>query len=192
MNKGELSIVVGAALFLAGGLWAARRDFARPNLAVFWDDMADSPAYASQSANRVFANGRTEQNPPPGTLARGARPLHFGPGDSERDRAGARLKNPFGPAPENLARGRFVFENYCAQCHGREGLGDGPVSQLHPELGFPAASEPIYQMPDGALFHVITFGNNNMPSHASQLSAEDRWKVIDYLRVLQRRQISAK
>jgi len=183
----------GALVFaaaLAALLWAGRRDYRKPNWRVFWDDMAYSPAYASQSSNPVFRDGRTEQLPPDGAIARGGQTLAYGPGDEERDRAGRELKNPFAATPENLARGRFVYQNYCAHCHGLQGLGDGPVAQLHPEMGFPAASEPIYQMPDGTLFHIITYGNNNMPAHASQLSAEDRWKVIDYLRVLQRRQIN--
>jgi hypothetical protein len=35
------------------------------------------------------------------------------------------------------------------------------------------------------MFHVITMGRNNMPSHAAQVSADDRWKAILYIRKLQ-------
>lgn len=35
------------------------------------------------------------------------------------------------------------------------------------------------------MFHVITRGRNNMPAAESQVSAEDRWKVILYIRQLQ-------
>jgi mono/diheme cytochrome c family protein len=40
-------------------------------------------------------------------------------------------------------------------------------------------------MKDGQLFHVLTYGQNNMPSYASQLSRGDRWNVILYVRTLQ-------
>jgi mono/diheme cytochrome c family protein len=42
-------------------------------------------------------------------------------------------------------------------------------------------------MRDGQLFHILTFGQNNMPSYASQLSRADRWNAIAYVRLLQAR-----
>ena len=39
---------------------------------------------------------------------------------------------------------------------------------------------------DGNIYHVITNGQNVMPSYASQVSREDRWAIIHYIRVLQR------
>src|ERR1019366_184523 len=47
-----------------------------------------------------------------------------------------------------------------------------------------------YDLPDGALFHIITFGRNLMPAHGSQVAVDDRWKVIHYLRDLQRQEIA--
>ena len=43
-------------------------------------------------------------------------------------------------------------------------------------------------LPDGQLFHIITFGRANMPSHGATIEPADRWAVITYLRELQRRQ----
>jgi mono/diheme cytochrome c family protein len=40
-------------------------------------------------------------------------------------------------------------------------------------------------MKDGQLFHILTYGQNNMPSYASQLSRDDRWNVILYVRAMQ-------
>ncbi len=40
-------------------------------------------------------------------------------------------------------------------------------------------------MKDGQLFHVLTYGQNNMPSYASQITRQDRWNVIAYVRSLQ-------
>jgi hypothetical protein len=48
-------------------------------------------------------------------------------------------------------------------------------------------ADKAVQMKDGELFHIITFGQRNMPSLESQLSREDRWKVILHLRSLQQK-----
>jgi mono/diheme cytochrome c family protein len=41
-------------------------------------------------------------------------------------------------------------------------------------------------MKDGQMFHVLTYGQGNMPSFAAQLSREDRWNVILHVRMLQK------
>ena len=40
-------------------------------------------------------------------------------------------------------------------------------------------------MKDGQLFHILTYGQNNMASYAGQISRDDRWNVIAYVRSLQ-------
>ncbi len=42
-----------------------------------------------------------------------------------------------------------------------------------------------YELTDGDLFHIITYGRNNMPPHATQIPQADRWKLIHFLRDLQ-------
>ena len=41
--------------------------------------------------------------------------------------AGAMLNNPMDPTLEVLLRGQKLFNIYCIVCHGKEGLGNGPV-----------------------------------------------------------------
>ncbi len=58
-----------------------------------------------------------------------------------------------------------------------------------PQRGVPLppsllADRPV-QMKDGQLFHIITYGQGNMPANAGLLSQDDRWQVIVYLRSLQ-------
>jgi mono/diheme cytochrome c family protein len=69
--------------------------------------------------------------------------------------------------------------------------GDGAVS-LH---GYPAPpnlrSGKSLDMPEGQMFHVLTFGQKNMPSYASQLNTRDRWSVIAYVRAAQEEARSA-
>jgi hypothetical protein len=47
-------------------------------------------------------------------------------------------------------------------------------------------ADKAVQERDGELFYIVTFGQRNMPSHAAQLTREDRWKVILYVRSLQK------
>jgi mono/diheme cytochrome c family protein len=47
-------------------------------------------------------------------------------------------------------------------------------------------SEKIQNWPDGRIFHVITAGQNVMPSYSTQVAQEDRWAIIHYIRALQR------
>jgi hypothetical protein len=35
------------------------------------------------------------------------------------------------------------------------------------------------------MYHLITLGQNNMPSYAAQVMRDDRWKVILFIRSLQ-------
>jgi len=189
MSRKSLRPALVLALLLTGLILATRRDLARPNPRLFWD-MVHTPAVHSQTASPEFADGRAMRLAPAGTVARGETPLLFGPGAEERERAGRELKNPFPPSYEVMTRGKKIFETDCQHCHGLSGLGDGAVAKAFPSFSFPLASKSTYDLPDGALFHIITFGRNLMPAHGSQVSVDDRWKVIHYLRDLQRQEIA--
>ena len=65
--------------------------------------------------------------------------------------------------------------------------GTGPI--VGPAL-FPAPpslhTKAARDFKDGRIFHVITRGQNTMPSYADKLTVEDRWAVIHFVRALQR------
>jgi mono/diheme cytochrome c family protein len=86
---------------------------------------------------------------------------------------------------QSVARGHELFRIFCICCHGATGAGDGPVGLR----GFPPATSLLTgkspQMKDGQLFHILTYGQANMPSFAGQLSPSRRWDVINYVRRLQ-------
>jgi mono/diheme cytochrome c family protein len=151
----------------------------------YMPDMARPVPYEAFSSNPVTRNGLTLQAPVAGTVARGARPLHYGPEPEEAERAGRELTDPFPPTPEVLARGRHVYVTFCAVCHGAAGAGDGPIVPKFPH-------PPSYQsarlraMPEGQVFHVVTFGTALMPGYAAQIQPDDRWKVVRYVQHLQR------
>lgn len=188
MSRTAVNLILGAllaTLLVLNG--TARRDFARPHLE-FLPDMAHSVAYETFAPNPVFADGKTLQSPVPGTIARGHRPLHFDSTPEDAARASRELQNPFTQDDtEALSRGASLFASFCRTCHGTDGLGDGPVARH----GFPPppslSAEHAVEMADGQIFHVITYGQGNMPPHAAQLTRDDRWKVILFLRSLHSR-----
>jgi mono/diheme cytochrome c family protein len=55
---------------------------------------------------------------------------------------------------------------------------------------FPAPTnlhDPVVSAyPDGRLFHVISYGKGKMWGYADKLQPEERWHVVNYLRVLHR------
>ncbi len=179
INVFLLSLLLAAA----AGNWALRPDLSRPNME-FAPDMAHGPRYNAFASNPNFFEGNTLQRKPETSIPRGFMPLHFAATAEDAARAGNELVAPAATAA-TLKRGEFVFQNYCATCHGAAGLGNGPVAQR----GFPPPpsllADKTRKMKDGQLFHILTYGQNNMPSYASQISREDRWNAIAFVRSLQ-------
>lgn len=84
-----------------------------------------------------------------------------------------------------LDRGENRFNISCLPCHGKLGDGNGMI----PQRGFrhPPSyhEERLHKAPSSYFYDVITNGFGAMPSYADQLTPEDRWKVIAYIRALQ-------
>ena len=175
----SLLLLVAISIFLDGcGSTSQKRAYE------YMPDMARTSAYKSFSPNPVMKDGMTLQRPVAGTIPRGFSPFHYGPGDEEAQRAGRELKNPHGPTREVLADGKFLYETYCLVCHGPSGKGDGPIAGKVPNP--PSyTSKRVLEFQEGRIYHVITMGSGKMPSYAAQISADERWKVVAYVRSLQ-------
>lgn len=100
------------------------------------------------------------------------------------------MKNPLPTSEQNTQKGAELFQTYCATCHGKQGMGDGPAGQaLSPR---PANLSRSLQMPmlsrDGYLMWTISDGGvqfkTAMPPFKGVISEEDRWKIIHFLRTL--------
>lgn len=99
--------------------------------------------------------------------------------------AGAELKSPLKTSEISLAKGKDLYEKFCMHCHGEKGNGDGAVVTNGGYPPPPAYSGPLKTLPEGKMFHTITYGKGQMGSHASQLNKKERWLVIQYVKALQ-------
>jgi copper transport protein len=92
--------------------------------------------------------------------------------------------NPIPAGPESLAAGQLLYSQSCLACHGATGRGDGPAGRA---LRPPPADFRVHMAAghtDGQLFDWLSNGvpGTSMPAFRDQLSVEDRWNLINYLR----------
>jgi mono/diheme cytochrome c family protein len=193
MSRRGLNLLLFLAFLGSLGLYVVtERDLRQRNFEVM-PDMAHSAAYDTYAPNPNFPNTQTFQLPEPGTIPRGRLPLHYGLSAQEAIRAGVELHNPFAARDARAQeRGAFVYTKFCSLCHGTGGKGDGPVPQRGVPLSPSLLAENAVEMKDGQMFHVLTYGQKTMAAHAAQLSREDRWKVILYVRSLQKQTAGVK
>lgn len=164
-------------------LTACDQDTKRPNYE-YLPDMVQSVPYDAFAPNPNTPKGQTLMLPVPGTIPRGFMPYPYPNTPEGAEQAGRELKNPIPFTPKALARGEFLYKNFCLVCHGETGEGDGPLIPKYPNP--PAfASKDLKMFPEGRLFHVITYGSGQMASYASQIRQADRWKLVYYLQTLQ-------
>src|ERR1051325_5559975 len=93
----------------------------------------------------------------------------------------------------DLDRGQDRYNIYCSVCHGMTGYGDGIVARRGFNNPSPANyhQDRLRQAPPGHFFDVMTNGWGAMPSYAQQVSVEDRWRIVAYLRALQLSQMKS-
>lgn len=160
----------------------------------------------------AHGEGRTLLVPPEGTIRRGFNPIHYDVtaegakaaglvddkgepkladfATAQAKKAGEELANPYAGKAEGevIKRAEAVYATFCSPCHGVTGMGDGPVSKRGVP-GFPLApaSSPPAGYKDGHIFHIMTYGRGMMSSYATQITQDDRWKAILWVRELQKR-----
>ena len=79
----------------------------------------------------------------------------------------------------DLERGKVMYGQNCAVCHGDAGDGQGSIVKSKAYSGVPNYSERDVTV--GSVYHVIMYGKNAMGSYASQLTPADRWRVAEYV-----------
>lgn len=152
-------------------------------------------AYNPDQKNKNFENGITAQVPPAGTTPIGFTRFDEFPNTTEGyEAASASVTNPLPVTKENLVEGKQLYVAMCGPCHG-DGSGNGHIVELGKYPAPPSYSTGnssrgglMKDLTDGKIYHTIQYGLNLMGSYASQLSPEERWKVVMYVHELQKGQ----
>lgn len=94
--------------------------------------------------------------------------------------------------PEVSERGKELYEESCAHCHGIEGRGDGSAAEnLLPKPRdftsgvYKIRSTETGQLPtDQDIFDIITHGmpGSSMPEWETSLNTDDRWELVAYIK----------
>lgn len=147
-------------------------------------DMHDQPRYKPLAGTDFFGDRRSARPVIEGTVARGQLRI-----DSARYTGKVNGEDvdyfPFPITKDDLARGQQRFNIYCSPCHSRIGDGNGMVVRRGFRQAASYHTDRLIKAPIGHFFDVITNGYGAMPSYASRVEPDDRWRIAAYIRVLQ-------
>ncbi len=151
------------------------------------DAVALIPWFANMSTDVAIRPYKMPLMPVEGTVpVTGLEPV-FAPqqlAPSNNVALGREYPNTVNRTAESLERGRELFDIYCTVCHGAQGAADGPMMQAMPFI--PSIVTPQAQgYTDGYLFALITSGRGLMPRYGDRVRGNNRWHLVNYLRVLQ-------
>jgi hypothetical protein len=146
--------------------------------------MHDQPKFTPQRGTTFFADRRSARPQIENTVARGQ--LHedsyFYTGLNNGEEG---TTMPFPVTMDVLQRGQERYNIYCTPCHSRVGNGAGMIV----ERGYAKAGNfhtaRLQAAPLGHFFNVITNGYGAMPDYAAQVTPEDRWAIVAYIKALQ-------
>lgn len=194
-----LLCIAGIALYFAGcragGDYPGREYMPDMTHSTAWEAYvpARPVVMAGGDTVRLFNNGASARKPVNGTIARGYMPYHFDDNEADYAKSGQTLFNPFNDKHnEVLEDGKVNYDIYCAVCHGGKGKGDGHIVKSGKYPGVPPSyfSDKMIEMPEGQMFHSVHYGKNLMGSYASQLTKEERWKIISYIKDMQAKHVA--
>jgi len=84
----------------------------------------------------------------------------------------------------DLAKGKRIYEQNCATCHGMSGLGDGPGARsMTPAPPALAADSVGGTISPATIFRVVSVGIRGTPMSgwANTLNVDERWSVVAYV-----------
>jgi mono/diheme cytochrome c family protein len=160
-------------------------------------DMDNQPRFKSQQVNAIFADNRAMRPQVPGTI-RYNEPTDTDPLMTGREDGEYIDYFPIEITDSVIKRGQERYNIYCATCHGYDGVGNGMINQRAEQLAEGTWTPPtsyhtqqIRERPNGHLYNTIKNGIRSMSPYGSQISVEDRWAIVAYVRALQRSQNAA-
>jgi len=150
------------------------------------NDMHDQPRFKPLAKSDFYEDMRASRAPVENTVARGQlnEDTYFYTGKIGAN-PGDYMPAEVSVNQATLERGRERYNIYCAPCHSRTGDGNGMVPQRgyrHPPSYH---QDRLRKAPLGYFFDVMTNGFGAMPDYAMQITPEDRWKIVAYIRALQ-------
>lgn len=90
--------------------------------------------------------------------------------------------NPIADSPAAIAEAGQLYAELCEHCHGEGGAGDGGEAQMYTPPPADFTRPTMANIRDGELFYRITEGRKPMPSFRRTLTADQRWKLVRYIR----------
>ena len=151
-------------------------DKKKPNYR-YMPNMYTSVAVETYSEYEILPNGQAALTPVKGTISRGWMPYEYENTQEGKALATKELKMPLAVNEENLAKGKELFNIYCAICHGNKGDGQGTLVKREKFLGIPSLADKGRNITEGDIYHVMMYGLNSMGSYASQTNEKERWQI---------------
>ena len=171
--------------------------FEQPPFEIF-PDMNYQDKVKDQQPSAFFADGNSAREPIAGTVAveMPAQNDYWATGKWDDTHWGNGI--PVHPAVDggrelaiddaNMARGRERYNISCSACHGAGGDGQGVVTKygLTGVAGY--NNDRLRQASDGDIFNTISNGKGQMLGYGYNITIDDRWRIVMYVRALQRGQ----
>ena len=99
--------------------------------------------------------------------------------------------NPLPITRQLMERGQQRYQINCLPCHGPDGDGKGITSKYNMFSMANFHDQRLVNMADGEIFNTITYGKNLMGAYGPNVTVEDRWAIISYVRALERSQLAS-
>jgi mono/diheme cytochrome c family protein len=189
-------LIFGVLVVLVVAIAGKRGDTTRRTPIEVFPDMDRQLKLRPSEPNAFFANSRSSQPHPAGTIARATAiptaagavmpyedaPVNTGyqPGTTNFVEL-----NPLVINAEMIKRGQQRYSISCSPCHGQLADGNGITKKYGMAVVANLHDKRIVEMPDGEIFHVISNGRNLMQGYGAYVDVQDRWAIVAYLRALQ-------
>ena len=160
----------------------------RPPIELF-PDMNRQPKLRPQTPDTFFADGRSSRMPIPGTIAQEDTHYEDLPVNTGRVTGTTNFVETI-PVPVTatlLARGQQRFNINCSPCHGMQADGNGVVKKAWQTCYRHSQSPRQAHCRAGGrrnLQHHHLPSKNTLGPYGANVTIEDRWAIISYLRAL--------
>lgn len=172
----KIGVIVGVMMLLVSCQDNSTRNYQ------YMPNMYEAVGYETYQEVDFLPNGSQAMLPPANTINRGWLP--YGIENTIEGKELARLnRSPLDSinSEVNLAKGKEMYDVYCAICHGNKGNGQGTLVKREKILGVPSYDDAARNINVGSTFHVIQYGLNSMGSYASQMNTTEMWQVSEYV-----------